>query len=56
MYFSAILPILIECSQLFIARQVDVDDCILNFCGALAGGLLYVVLAGIFPKLRTAAL
>ncbi len=56
LYFSAILPILIECSQLFIARQVDVDDFILNFCGALAGGLLYVVLAGIFPKLRTAAL
>lgn len=56
LYFSAMLPILIECSQLFINRQVDTDDFILNFAGGMLGGLLYWVLSGIFPKLKEIAL
>lgn len=54
--FSAALPIFIEFSQLFIERQVDVDDFILNFLGGMLGGLLFFLLAKIFPKLKTAAL
>ena len=53
---SALLPILIETSQLFIGRQVDVDDFILNFTGGILGGFLFWLLARLFPKLRTAAL
>lgn len=56
LYFSAMLPILIECSQLFINRQVDADDFILNFAGGMLGGLLYWILSRIFPKLKDAAL
>ena len=54
--FSALLPILIETSQLFIGRQVDVDDFILNFTGGILGGFLFWLLARLLPKLRTAAL
>lgn len=54
--FSAALPIFIEITQLFIERQVDVDDFILNFLGGTLGGLLFFLLAKIFPKLKTAAL
>ena len=53
---SALLPILIETSQLFIGRHVDVDDFILNFTGGILGGFLFWLLARLFPKLRTAAL
>ena len=53
---SALLPILIETSQLFIGRQVDVDDFILNFTGGILGGFLFWLLARLLPKLRTAAL
>lgn len=56
LYFSAMLPILIEGSQLFIGRQVDVDDFILNFLGGMLGGLLFWVLSFLFPKMKTAAL
>ena len=56
LYFSAMLPILIECGQLFINRQVDIDDFILNFAGGILGGLLFMFLTGMFPKLRSAAL
>lgn len=55
-YFSAMLPILIECSQLFINRQVDADDFILNFAGGVLGGTLYFLLSRIFPKLKDIAL
>jgi len=56
LWFSAMLPIFIECSQLFIGRQVDVDDFILNFLGGMLGGMLFWFLSGILPKLKTAAL
>ena len=55
-FFALALPLLIECVQLFIGRQVDVDDVLLNFTGALLGALLYCVLVLIFPKIKTAAL
>lgn len=54
--FSAMLPILIECSQLFINRQVDMDDFLLNFLGGMLGGLLFVLFAKLFPKRKDAAL
>lgn len=54
--FSAMLPVLIEASQLFINRQVDVDDFILNFAGGLLGGLLFLLLAKLFPKMEDAVL
>lgn len=55
-FFSAVLPIVIEGAQLFIGRQVDVDDFLLNFLGALLGGILFWILSVIFPKLKTIAL
>ena len=55
-YFSAMLPILIECSQLFINRQVDIDDFILNFLGGMLGGLLFWGLSSMFPGLKKATL
>jgi glycopeptide antibiotics resistance protein len=56
LWFSAALPIFIECTQLFIGRQVDVDDFILNFVGGMLGGILFRLLAHMFRGLRTAAL
>lgn len=35
--FSAMLPLFIESTQLFIGRSVDVDDLILNFAGGMIG-------------------
>ena len=54
--YSAAFPILIECTQLFIWRQVDVDDLILNFLGGMLGGFLYLLLARLWPRLQTLAL
>jgi len=42
--FSALLPLFIETTQLFIGRSVDVDDLILNFTGGLIGGFCYHLL------------
>lgn len=42
----------IEFCQLFIMRSCDVDDIILNTAGGLLGGLIYLVLTGIFPGLK----
>lgn len=55
LYFSAMLPILIECSQLFINRQVDVDDFILNFLGGMLGGVLFWILSKLSPNIKEAA-
>ena len=55
-WFCSLLPFFIECTQLFIGRQVDVDDFILNFVGGMLGGILFRVLARMFRGLRTAAL
>ena len=53
---SVMLPLLIEGTQLFIGRQVDVDDVILNFLGGMLGGLCFHFLACAWPRLRTIAL
>ncbi len=42
--FSALLPLFIETTQLFIGRSVDVDDLILNFAGGMIGGLGYLLI------------
>jgi glycopeptide antibiotics resistance protein len=42
--FSALLPLFIETTQLFIGRSVDIDDLILNFTGGIAGGFCYFLL------------
>lgn len=41
---SSLLPLLIEVSQLFIERSVDVDDFILNFTGSCLGAVLFFLL------------
>lgn len=56
LYFSAMLPICIEFFQLFIGRQVDVDDFILNFCGGMLGGILFCIFEKIFPGAKNAVI
>lgn len=51
MFASVMLPVFIEFCQLFIGRSVDIDDVILNFAGGVLGGLLYLILRKVFPKL-----
>lgn len=47
--YSIALPVLIETSQLFIGRNVDVDDLILNFAGSCLGaGLCFLLQKVIF--------
>ncbi|MCM1090376.1 MAG: VanZ family protein [Butyrivibrio sp.] len=48
---SLMLPVCIEFVQLFIGRSVDIDDVILNFTGAMLGGLVYMILSKLFPRL-----
>lgn len=55
MFASVLLPIFIEFCQLFIGRSVDIDDVILNFAGGVLGGLLYLVLKKLFPKIEKMA-
>lgn len=40
---AALLPLFIESVQLFIGRQVDVDDLILNAIGSLMGYILFLL-------------
>ena len=47
--FAAALPLFIEVSQLFIGRNVDVDDWILNFAGGCLGAAVYFGLVRRFP-------
>ena len=54
-FASLMLPIFIEFVQLFIGRSVDIDDVILNLAGGLLGGLVYLVLRKLFPKIRSLA-
>lgn len=49
-FMSVFLPLCIEFCQLFVGRTVDVDDVILNFAGAMLGGILFLVLRVLFPK------
>ena len=55
MFTSLMLPIFIEFCQLFIGRSVDVDDVILNFAGGVLGGMLYLVIRKLFPKIEKMA-
>jgi len=55
MLASVMLPIFIEFCQLFIGRSVDIDDVILNFAGGVLGGLLYLMLSRLFPKIDKVA-
>lgn len=52
---SFLLTAFIETSQLFIGRNVDVDDLILNFAGGCAGELLYFALQKRYPQIRKIA-
>ncbi len=52
---SAGLPVCIEFIQLFIGRSVDIDDVILNFAGGMLGGLVYLILVTLWPRLRKLA-
>lgn len=49
---SILLPVLIECVQLFIGRQVDIDDILLNFLGSILGAII-VLLIRKFLKRKT---
>lgn len=49
---SLMLPLFIEFVQLFIGRQVDIDDIILNFLGSIIGGLIYRWLSRKHPSVR----
>ena len=48
---SLALPVFIETCQLFIGRNVDVDDLILNFAGGCLGAILYFVVRRLAPDL-----
>lgn len=56
--WSRILPmalgitLLIEISQLFIGRSVDVDDLLLNFAGGCTGAAVYFLLRRCCPKIN----
>ena len=54
-FMALFLPVCIEFFQLFVGRTVDVDDVILNFAGGILGGMLYLVLRIIIPKIRRLA-
>jgi glycopeptide antibiotics resistance protein len=50
MLFSLGFPIVIEFIQLFINRNVDIDDVLLNFLGSVLGALIYTFLRKKFPE------
>lgn len=50
MALGALFSFMIECAQVFLVRSPDVDDLILNTCGTLAGYLVFLVFAKVFPK------
>lgn len=54
--YTAFLPIMIEFFQLFINRQVDVDDFILNFLGGMLGSLVFWIFGKMFPKAKDFAI
>lgn len=53
--FCALLPVLIETTQLFIGRQADIDDWIMNFTGSCIGAYLSSKLRRFFPSLKNLA-
>lgn len=52
---GALVPIGIECAQLFIGRSVDVDDVLLNLLGILLGYGVYRLLRKAAPKVAKLA-
>jgi len=50
--FCILFPLFIETVQLFIGRNVDVDDIILNFSGSAVGVCVSVILAYFIPYFR----
>lgn len=48
-----LLPIGIECSQLFIGRMTDIDDILLNFLGGMLGGGFFFTIRHCFPDFTT---
>lgn len=52
---AVLLPIFIEFCQLFIGRSVDIDDVILNFAGAIMGGLFYWGMGKCFSSVKNLA-
>lgn len=48
---ALLLPLCIECCQLFIGRMTDIDDILLNFLGVMLGGGLFALLQRSFPAL-----
>jgi glycopeptide antibiotics resistance protein len=45
------VPLLIEFLQLFINRNTDIDDVILNFAGGLCGVILFIIVHKVFPRI-----
>lgn len=52
---SLLLTIFIETCQLFIWRNVDVDDLILNFIGGCTGAIFYFILRKCVPSISNLA-
>jgi glycopeptide antibiotics resistance protein len=46
------LTVIIEIIQLFIKRNTDIDDVILNFIGGVIGAVIYYIIAKIQPQIK----
>lgn len=55
LFLCLAITVCIEFCQLFIQRNVDVDDLILNFTGGAVGAGLYFLTAWAFPKIKELA-
>lgn len=53
--FLLLLTVFIESCQLFICRNVDIDDVILNFLGGCLGTLIYFAVRKKFPVIEKLA-
>lgn len=49
------LTVFIEFFQLFISRNTDIDDIILNFAGGFVGVIIYFLITKINPKIKNLA-
>lgn len=50
---GALFSCSIEVLQVFVGRVSDIDDVLLNTLGTMAGYLLFLLVAGLFPSLRS---
>jgi glycopeptide antibiotics resistance protein len=46
------ITVFIEITQLFIKRNTDIDDIILNFIGGIIGVIIYFVIAKLKPQIK----